>query len=155
MEARSAMHLASVYAGIGFGNAGVHMWYVPFESPHHFTHQTFVIVWPSHVFTCFVSHLWPSHDPLCPWITLSHPSHGMSYPISGLVKKFRTEGYNPDKPLVVRTHLLLSVCILHDHLMISMFAYICDRSCLLFWHSLSWATMQHCATAGIALFIWT
>lgn len=52
VEARTAMHMASTYAGIGFGNAGCH---------------------------------------LC---------HGMSYPISGLVKDFVSKGYDKDIPLV-------------------------------------------------------
>ena len=51
-EARASMLLASSYAGIGFGNAGVHL------------------------------------------------PHGMSYPVSGLVRNFRPRGYHVDHPLV-------------------------------------------------------
>ena len=51
-EARASMLLASSYAGIGFGNAGVHL------------------------------------------------PHGMSYPVSGLVRDYRVQGYAVDHPLV-------------------------------------------------------
>ena len=51
-EARAGMILAASYAGIGFGNAGVHL------------------------------------------------PHGMSYPVSGMIHKYRPPGYVTDEPLV-------------------------------------------------------
>ena len=51
-EARAQMMLAASYAGVGFGNAGVHL------------------------------------------------PHGMSYPVSGLVREYRAPGYVADHPLV-------------------------------------------------------
>jgi hydroxyacid-oxoacid transhydrogenase len=51
-EGRAAMLLAAAYAGIGFGNAGVHL------------------------------------------------PHGMSYPVSGMLKEFRAAGYQVDHPLL-------------------------------------------------------
>src|SRR6202012_5934372 len=51
-EARANMMLASCYAGVGFGNAGVHL------------------------------------------------PHGMSYPVSGLVREYKAPGYESDHPLV-------------------------------------------------------
>ena len=51
-DARANMMLAAAYAGVGFGNAGVHL------------------------------------------------PHGMSYPVSGLLKTYRTAGYAVDHPLI-------------------------------------------------------
>ena len=52
LEARRQMMLAAAYAGIGFGNAGVHL------------------------------------------------PHGMSYPVSGLVRSYKPDGYEVEGPLV-------------------------------------------------------
>ena len=51
-EARSQMIIAATFAGIGFGNAGVHL------------------------------------------------PHGMSYPVSGMVRGYRPAGYPPERPII-------------------------------------------------------
>jgi hydroxyacid-oxoacid transhydrogenase len=51
-EARSAMIIAATFAGIGFGNAGLHL------------------------------------------------PHGMSYPVSGMVRDYVPDGYPPDTPII-------------------------------------------------------
>jgi len=51
-EARSQMIIAATFAGIGFGNAGVHL------------------------------------------------PHGMSYPVSGMARSYKPEGYPPEQPII-------------------------------------------------------
>ena len=85
-HAQSEMVLAATYAGVGFGNAGVHLWYAG-TVPASLNQRV----------RCRAHVLLP-----CGRGSRSARSHGLSYPISGLNRQYRQPEYEVDHPLVVR-----------------------------------------------------